>query len=165
MAKQVKVWDGSQWVEIGVSVADVSSVQQLLGPNTNIVSPTETWSVVNSAATGTINLDAITASAWYYQQNASNNFTLNFRTSSTVTLNSILSVGESISFSFFNTNGGTAYYANAFQIDGSSVTPKWIGGTAPTAGNTNAIDIYSFTIIKTAATPTYTVFANMVKSV
>jgi hypothetical protein len=41
-------------------------------------------------------------------------------------------------------------------IDGTSVTPKWSGGTAPAAGNASSIDAYSFTIIKTASA-TYTV--------
>jgi hypothetical protein len=58
-----------------------------------------------------------------------------------------------------NTNGATAYYATAFQIDSSAVTPKWVGGIAPSSGNASSIDSYSFTIIKTAATPTYTVLA------
>ena len=74
-------------------------------------------------------------------------------------MNSILGVGQSISVVFLNTNGATAYYPNVFQIDGSAVTPKWSGGTAPSAGNASAIDSYSFSIIKTAATPTYTVLA------
>jgi hypothetical protein len=60
---------------------------------------------------------------------------------------------------FLNTNGATAYYPTAFQVDTVAVTPKWSGGTAPSAGNASAIDAYSFTIIKTAATPTYTVLA------
>ena len=57
------------------------------------------------------------------------------------------------------TQGSTAYYLNAYQIDGSSVTPKWQGGSAPTAGNASSIDSYSFTIIKTADA-TFTVLAS-----
>jgi hypothetical protein len=64
---------------------------------------------------------------------------------------------------FLNTNGATPYYPTTFQIDGSAVTPKWQGGTAPTAGNASSIDAYTFTIIKTAATPTYTVLAAQTK--
>jgi hypothetical protein len=57
------------------------------------------------------------------------------------------------------TNGVTAYIANAFQVDGSAVTPKWSGGTAPAAGNASSIDFYSFNILKTA-NATFTVFAS-----
>jgi hypothetical protein len=51
---------------------------------------------------------------------------------------------------FLVTNGATAYYNSAVQVDGSSVTPKWQGGTAPTAGNASSVDVYSYTVIKTA---------------
>jgi len=129
------------------------------GANSAFTSPIEVDNVAAIAATGTVNIDLVTSSYWYYTTNASANFTLNFRGNSSTTLNSILSVGQSISVVFLNTNGSTAYYPNAFQIDGSSVTPKWSGGTAPTAGNASSIDSYSFSIIKTAATPTYTVLA------
>lgn len=128
-----------------------------------ILGPEERCNVVASAATGTINFDVLTATIWYYTSNASANHTLNIRGNSGTTLNSILSVGDSISLIWLNTNGATAYYPNVIQIDGSSVTPKWSGGTAPTQGNASSIDAYSFSIIKTAATPTYTVLAGQAK--
>jgi hypothetical protein len=46
----------------------------------------------------------------------------------------------------------------SLTIDGNAQTVKYSGGTAPSAGNASAVDVYQFTIIKTAATPTYTVF-------
>jgi hypothetical protein len=123
----------------------------------------ENWNIVASAATGTINFDVNTASIWYYTSNASANHTINVRGDGSTTLSSLLAVGDSITVAWFNTNGATAYYPNTFQIDGSSVTPKWQGGTAPTAGNASSIDVYVYTIVKTAATPTYTVFASQTK--
>lgn len=124
-----------------------------------VIGPEERATVSATAATGTINFDLGTQGVLYYTTNASANFTLNFRNSATVSLNTALAVGDSVSAVFLNTNGTTAYYPTAFQIDGSAVTPKWSGGTAPSAGNASSIDAYSFTIIKTAATPTYTVLA------
>lgn len=121
------------------------------------LAPKEITTVSATAATGTVNFDLITQGVLYYTTNASGNFTLNFRGNGSTTLSSLMAVGDSISAVFLNTNGGTAYYPNAFQIDGTSQTIKWSGGTAPSAGNASAIDAYSFTIIKTAATPTYTV--------
>lgn len=126
-------------------------------------SPEEFCTVSATAATGTINFDALTQGVLYYTTNASANFTLNFRGDSGTTLSSVLSVGSSITVVFLNTNGGTAYYPTAFQIDGSSVTPKWQGGTAPSSGNASSIDVYTFTILKTAATPTYVVLAAQTK--
>jgi hypothetical protein len=122
-----------------------------------VKSPEERWTVSATAATGTVAFDAVTQGALYYTTNASGNWTLNVRGNSGTTLNSILAVGDTITVAFLVTNGATAYYQTGFQVDGSAVTPKWSGGTAPASGNASSIDAYSFTIIKTAATPTYTV--------
>ena len=121
----------------------------------------EDVNVVASAATGTINFDVATASVWYYTSNATANHTLNFRYDSSNSLSSKLAVGDAITLVWLNTNGSTAYYPNVIQIDGSSVTPKV--PAAISAGNASAIDAYTFTIIKTAATPTYTVLETQTK--
>ena len=123
-----------------------------------IISPEERMTVSATAATGTVNFDASTQGVLYYTTNASANWTLNVRGTSGATLSSILAVGDAITVSFLVTNGSTAYYQTAFNIDGSAVTPKYSGGTAPASGNASSIDVYTYTIIKTAATPTYTVF-------
>jgi len=135
------------------------------GTSTNsiLVSPDERTTVSATAATGTINFDAITQSVLYYTTNATANWTLNVRGSSGATLSSMLAVGDAITVVFLNTNGATAYYPTVYQIDGTAVTPKWQGGTAPSAGNASSIDSYSLTIIKTAATPTYTVLGSQTK--
>jgi hypothetical protein len=115
-----------------------------------------------TAATGTINYDITTQSVLYYTTNASGNFTVNFRGSSGTTLNTVMQTGESISATFLVTNGATAYYNSAVTIDGTSVTPKWQGGTAPTSGNASGIDSYTYVILKTASA-TYTVLAAQTK--
>jgi hypothetical protein len=61
------------------------------------------------------------------------------------------------------TNGSVAYLPSGHQIDGTSITPKWAGGSAPTTGNTNSIDVYTYTIVKTAATPTYQLLASVTR--
>jgi hypothetical protein len=102
----------------------------------------------------------LTSTAWLYTSDASGNWTLNVRGDSGTTLASLLNTGDSITVVFAVTQGATAYYNSAFQIDGSSVTPEWQGGAAPAAGNASSVDVYVYTIIKTAATPTYTVLAS-----
>lgn len=124
-----------------------------------MVSPEERWTVSAIAATGTINFDALTQGVLYYTTNASGNWTLNVRGDGSNTLNSILNTGDTITISFLATQGGTAFYQTTFQIDGTTVTPRWSGGTAPTSGNTSGIDVYTFTIIKTASA-TYTVLGS-----
>ena len=122
----------------------------------------EVVTVSATAATGTINYDITTQSVLYYTTNASANWTVNFRASSGTSLNTLMSTGQSMTVAFLVTQGSTAYYNSAIQIDGSSVTPKWQNGTTPSAGNASSIDIYSYTIIKTASA-TYIVLASLTK--
>jgi hypothetical protein len=109
----------------------------------------ETTTISATAATGTINYDVTTQSVLYYTSNASANWTVNFRASSGTSLNTVMSTGQSVTVAFLVTQGSTAYYNNAVQVDGSSVTPKYQGGTAWTSGNASGIDAYTYTIIKT----------------
>jgi len=127
-----------------------------------IISPEERTTVSATAATGTINFDALTQGVLYYTTNASANWTLNVRGDSGTTLNSSLVTGDAITIVFLVTQGSTAYYASAFTIDGNSVTPKWQGGTAPTAGNASSVDSYVYTIVKTGSAA-FTVFASQTK--
>jgi hypothetical protein len=120
----------------------------------------EDINVVASAATGTIDFDVDTASIWYYTTDATADFTLNFRFSSGVSLDTALATGDSITLVFLNTNGETPYYPDVIEIDGSAVTPK-VPATI-SAGNASAIDAYSFTIIKTASA-TFTVLETQTK--
>ena len=114
-------------------------------------SPRELATISASAATGTIPFYAYTQGILYYTTAATANFTLNFTGTAGSTLNTIMNVGDAYSVVFMNTNGATPYYPSAFQVDGSAVTPKWVGGTAPSAGNASSIDVYSFSIFKTAS--------------
>lgn len=131
--------------------------------NKVLLSPEERTTVAATAATGTIAYDAVTQGVLYFTSNASANWTLNIRGNSGTTLNSILAVGDAITVTHLVTQGSTAYYNNAVQIDGSAITPKYQGGTAWSAGNASSIDAYVYTVVKTAATPTYTVFASQTK--
>lgn len=110
----------------------------------------ETTTVSATAAANTISYDFITQSVLYYTSDATGNWVLNVRGDSGTTLNSVMSTGQSATIAFLATQGATAYYQTALQIDGSAVTPKYQGGSAPTEGNASSVDAYVFTIIKTA---------------
>lgn len=125
-----------------------------------LVNAAETTTVSATAATGTINYDVTTQSVLYYTASASANWTVNVRASSGTTLNAALATGQSVTFAFLVTQGATAYFNNAFTVDSTPVTPKWQGGTAPTAGNPSGIDCYTYTIIKTGSA-TFTVLASL----
>jgi hypothetical protein len=108
---------------------------------------------------GTVNVNVLSGAAYYYTSNATGNWTYNFIGNGSTPLSSVLDVGRSATIAIAATQGTTAFYLSAIQIDGVSQTAKWQGGTAPTSGDASSTDIYTFTIVKTAATPTYTVFA------
>lgn len=119
----------------------------------------EKTTVSATAATGTIAFDVLTQQVLFFTSNATGNFTVNIRGDGSNTLDSLMAVGDSITLAFLVTNGGTAYYNTAVQVDGSAVTPKWQGGTAPDAGNASSVDIYTYTVIKTGSAA-FSVFAS-----
>lgn len=118
--------------------------------------------VTDTTTSGTLSFDCLTQGVFFLTSNQAANRTINFRGDSSTTLNSVLAIGESITSTILAMQGATAYYFSVIQVDGSTVTPKWQGGVAPTGGNANSIDAYTFTIIKTASA-TYTVLAAQVR--
>ena len=143
-------WTGKQTFTGSTSVLAAKFVNAL-----------ETATISAIAATGTINYDITTQSVLYYTTNASANWTTNLRASSGTTLNTAMATGESITAAFLVTQGVTAYYNSAVQVDGTTVgvTIKW-QSAVPTAGNASGIDVYTYTVIKTAAS-TFTVLASV----
>lgn len=153
---------GNVLVSNGTTWTSNATVANLTATNLLVTEMRETTTVSATAATGTINYDALTQVVLYYTTNASGNFTVNFRGNSGTSLDSVMSTGQSLSATFLVTNGSTAYYNSAVQVDGSSVTPKWQGGSAPTSGNASSIDSYTYVIIKTGSA-TFTVLASQTK--
>jgi hypothetical protein len=107
-----------------------------------------------TSTTGTITFDTTAQGVEFYTVDQTANRTINFSN-----VNANLAIGQSVTGAILLTQGATAYYLNVYQVDGTGVTPKWQGGTAPNAGNVSGIDSYSFTIIKTADA-TFTVLAS-----
>jgi hypothetical protein len=134
---------GSLTISGGVAVGSALDIREVYEKVTTQVS-----------TTGTITFDTTAQAVELYTADQTANRTINFSN-----VNANLAIGQSVTSAILLTNGATPYYLNAYQVDGSSVTPKWQGGTAPTAGNASSIDSYSFTIIKTADA-TFTVLAS-----
>ena len=175
----MKVWSGSAWISYNPAISYLAlsggtmtgaiafaagQTFAIAGSSSTlgavITSAAEVTTVSATAATGTIDYDVTTQSVLYYTTSASANWTVNLRASSGTPLNTALATGQSITLAFMVTQGATAFYNNAFTIDGVSVTPKWQGGTAPTAGNAAGIDVYTYTITKTASA-TYIILASL----
>jgi hypothetical protein len=109
----------------------------------------------DTSTTGTLTFDTSAQGIIYVTANQTANRTVNFSN-----VNTTLSTGQSVTCTALVTNGSTAYYLNAYQVDGTAVTPKWAGGSAPSGGTASGIDVYTFTIIKTADA-TFTVLASL----
>jgi hypothetical protein len=130
---------------------------------TTLNAPIEQWNVVTSAATGTVNIDYLSGAGWIWTPNSTGNIVVNVRGDGSTTLNSLLAVGESVTVVTVFPMGTTPYYVTGMTIDGASQTLKWSAGEAPTEGIASSSETYFFTIIKTAATPTYVTLAQKVQ--
>jgi hypothetical protein len=173
---EVQYYNGSAWTAFatgditgltagtGITITNASGPVPTIAVSDNalLIAPKELTLTSATAATGAINIDAMVAALDIRTSNATANWTINVRGNAVTTLDSIMSVGEQISIVFESPQGATAYYPTAFNIDGSAVVPKWLGGTAPSSGNINSNDVYVYTIRKTGAA-TFTVLASQNK--
>ena len=130
----------------------------------------EEWTVsalaISTSSATAVDLDPFTTntSAWIYTGNATNTWVPNFghasSTSNAASINTWLNTGESLTLCVAAYITNTAAFASTMKIDGQTAfTPNWQGALAPTAGNASSYYVYTYTIIKTDATPTYVVYA------
>ena len=112
-----------------------------------------------AAQTGTYNFDIISNAIIYTTSNASANLTLNFRGNSTVSANTLLANGQSVTGTYVFKTGATPYGITALQVDTSVQTIKWASNVVPSQ-IANTLTSYVFTIVKTTTTPTYDVLGS-----
>lgn len=108
----------------------------------------------------TFTYDVLTQAVYYQNVNLGANFTVNLRGNSSTALNAALATGESATVALITKQDNTTFYNNVIQVDGTTVTAIWQGGSAPTAGNASSTDVYTYTALKTAAS-TYVVLASI----
>ena len=108
------------------------------------------------------NIDLENGMVHYFTTQETTTSTPNIRFSSSVTLNDVMQIGESIAVTIITTAAAGGYSAQ-LTIDGASVTENWVGGDAPSDGGSSGVDIHAYTIIKTA-NATFTVIANQSKT-
>ena len=126
------------------------SIANFLGPIFEKANITTTGGLTDNV---TINVSS--SSVLLYTANSSANANINF-----TGLGTALAVGNVATYAVMVSNNTSPKYISAVQIDGVSVTPRWSGG-APTTGTSANTDMYTFSIFKTSATPTYNVFAQV----
>ena len=115
-------------------------------------SATELVTINASGLGSSLNYDVLTQTVLFYTGSATANTTLNIRGSSSATLNNTLATGQSITLSLMSSVGASNYYyVSAVQVDGVSVTVKWLNGSTPSTGFENSVNAYTFTVIKTGS--------------
>ena len=108
---------------------------------------------------GTFNINVLTNGMVYRTDaNMAGTFTINLRGDGSTTFNSLMDIGATSVYTFYAGSSNTSYVLQNFQIDGSNITEKWNGGSAPSAATGSGTDVYTFNIMKTADA-TFTVFA------
>lgn len=122
----------------------------------------ERANIVSASAPSIVNIDLLNAPVMYWNGNCTANVTANIRGSSTTTINSAMTNNQTATFALFLPNDAFGYFVEAVKIDNVTVSPVWLNGNTIVSGNPNSIDVYTFTVIKTA-TATYKVFATLSK--
>ncbi len=119
----------------------------------------ETANVYSTAVGGNVNIDLQNNTVYFFSSNTTANVTFNLRANTQNTLDSQLSVGQSVTTGILLKQGAIRYRANVY-VDGVLQAPFWLGNSAPSYATSQqeSVDTYSFTVLKTAAN-TYTVLA------
>ena len=147
------------------TVSSAFTYNSVLQPNlvrATLTSAVEPTTITGVAVTGTIIYEINSQSVLYATASATANWTVNLTFSKAQSLNSYLATGQSVTAAFLVTQGATAYYNSVVQVDGTTVTPKYQGGTAYASGNASSVDVYMYTIIKTG-NAAFTVFTSQTK--
>ena len=150
-------WNGSSWVA-GQTYVPTGQTGNFLNTGAGylgIKSIAESILINSSGAAGLINFDLICGSSLYYVGNATNNFSLNLRGSSTCTFSNLFPAFNSVSTTFIYNVGSTAYCLTGVCIDGSPYTVKWAGGGGNPSPELSAVNMYSITAIRTGASSSH----------
>ena len=110
--------------------------------------------------TGDYNHDVMTYGLMFYgATNAAGAFTFNLRGNGSNTFEAITNTGTTTAFTIAQRVNNSSRYLTAFKIDGSTQTVEWNGGSAPSAGGSAGVDVYTFQIMKTGSSA-YVVLGN-----
>ena len=144
--------------EIGLSAISANNLASNL--HISLTQVLETGNVYSVAVGGNVNVDLENNTLYFFSSNTTANVTFNFRANTQNTLDSQLPIGSTVTSAILLKQGATRYRANVY-VDGTLQSPWWLGNSAPSFATTQqeSIDVYSFSILKTAANA-YTVLAS-----
>ena len=120
----------------------------------------ENINIVSGSLGSNLNVNLENGMIHYFTTNETAEATPNIRVSSTVSLDSAMSVGDTAAVTII-INPNSVGYSTCINIDGSYNPVKWTSGAIPSLvsiGSTGS-DIYSYQIVKTASS-TFTVFGS-----
>jgi hypothetical protein len=160
----VEFYNGTTWIALPTSTGSSFTSPTISGAILS-AGVLETTYITGTGFAGYTYDFTTNGAVQYITASSTANGTVNIRSTSGQSLNTLMAIGQTATLTLMITNGATAYYPTAWQIDGVALTAgtnlRWTG-TAPTAGNASAIDVYSLSITKTASA-TYMVLASQTK--
>ena len=108
------------------------------------------------------NIDLADGNVHYFTTQESTTSTPNLRVNSSISLDGVMAIGETVAVTLITTAAAGGYSA-ALQIHGNTQTVNWVGGSTPSSGGSSGVDIYNYTIIKTGSSA-FTVIGNLTKT-
>ena len=134
-------WSGSSYTNrLSIDSTGIVSIPGIL----DVAEVRETV-VSNSFSTNVMTANYNDGAIHYATVAPSANFTISLTNVPTTT-------SKSITMSFLITQGSTGYIPTTLNLNGSSQTIRWVGGSAPTpTSSAGKIDIFNFTLILAAS--------------
>ena len=162
-----KLYVDSATSKVGINTSDPRAALEVEGNGGAIFKTSPLLEKTNNVS-GTSNanttINVYNGAITLFTNDNTGNFTPNITYTdggSVTTLNAYMENSENLVVTLISNNGGSSgYIPGNIQIDGSSVTTEWSGGSAPTArGGTGGYDVYAFSILKTGSS-SYVVLAS-----
>ena len=122
----------------------------------------ENVNIITGKLSDNQNIDLANGMIHYFTTAETTTSTPNLRFDSSTTLDSKMSIGETIAVTII-TSAAAAGYSAQLTIDGTSINENWVAGEVPTGGGISGVDIYSYTIVK-VGNASFLVIANLTKT-
>jgi hypothetical protein len=137
-----------------------------IGMLKSLKTASENVTIVSVSPVGTYNIQLLTSSVTYIISPMTTGITLNLVASGLTTLNSVLSSGQSITTTFISIYNVAMNVPpiTSVQIDGVTQTVKWLNG-ATTSVLPSSTLAFTFSVVKTSNTPTYTILGSSARYV
>ena len=106
----------------------------------------EKCNITAGKLSGNQDIDLADGMVHYFSTQESTTATPNIRIDGSNTLQAAMDTGDVCTVTLITTAAAAGYSAN-LTIDGNAVTEEWVGGSAPSEGSADGLDIYTYTII------------------